>query len=94
VQVRYHNGFGPQTMAHATRGRFGAIVFGASLTKKTLLLFEEGTLAPQLRKTTSEVPIALRLQLGELPSGHAMQHQSVLVEALRHARRLEVREGT
>jgi len=32
-------------MAHATRGRFGAIVFGATLTKETLLLFEEVGLA-------------------------------------------------
>jgi hypothetical protein len=81
-------------MAHATRGRFGAIVFGATLTKETLLLFEEVGLAPQLRETTSEAPVTLRLQLGELASGHAVQDQSVLVEALRHARRLEVREGT
>jgi hypothetical protein len=81
-------------MAHATRGRFGAIVFGPPLTKETLLLFEEVTLTSQLRETTSEAPVTLRLQLAELTSGHAVQDQCVLVEALRHARRLEVREGT
>jgi hypothetical protein len=81
-------------MAHATRGRFGAIVFGAPLAKETLLLFEEVALAPQLREATSETSVTLRLQLGELAAGHAVQDQRVLVEALRHARRLEVREGT
>jgi hypothetical protein len=81
-------------MTHATRGRFGAIVFGASLTEETLLLLEEVALAPQLRQTTSEASVTLRLQLGELAAGHAVQDQSMLVEALRHACRLEVREGT
>jgi hypothetical protein len=94
VQIRHHNRFGSQTAPHAVRGRLGAIVFGPALTKEALLLFEEIRVTTQLRKTTPQAPVALRLQLGEFTPGHAVQDQSVLVEALRHARRLEVREGT
>jgi hypothetical protein len=95
VQVRHHNRFGPETTPHSVRGRFGTIVFGSALAEEALLLFEEArVVTTQLRETTPETPIALGLQLGEFTPGHAVQDQSVLVEALRHARRLEVREGT
>jgi hypothetical protein len=95
VQIRHHNRFGPETTTHAMRGRFGPIVFGPALAKEALLLFEEiRVITTQLRETTPEAPIALSLQLGEFAPGHTVQDQSVLVEALRHARRLEVREGT
>ena len=90
----HHDGLGAETAAHAVRGGLGAVVTSSALAEETLLFVKETLFAAEMSETPSETRVALTLEFGDLAARHSVQKKRAAVEALGHARRLEVGEGT
>ena len=71
----------------------GPVVAGAALAEEAPLLPRRHDGAAQRRQSRLEAGVALALELGELPAGHAVRVEDPAVEALGDARRVEVGEG-